>query len=93
MKIAVIGAGYVGLVTGVSLAAGGRHEITFVERSQDRLEELRHGRMPIEEPASRTSSPGRASGSPSWTRSPPLRRPTSSSWPSRPPSARTASRT
>ena len=50
MKIAVIGAGYVGLVTGVSLAAGGRHEITFVERSQERLEELRHGRMPIEEP-------------------------------------------
>jgi UDPglucose 6-dehydrogenase len=50
MKIAVIGAGYVGLVTGVSLAAGGRHEITFVERSRERLDELHQGRMPIEEP-------------------------------------------
>ena len=50
MKIAVIGAGYVGLVTGVSLAATGRHEITFVERNRERIEELRRGRMPIEEP-------------------------------------------
>jgi UDPglucose 6-dehydrogenase len=50
MKIAVIGAGYVGLVTGISLADGGRHDVTFVERSPDRLEDLRRGRMPIEEP-------------------------------------------
>ena len=50
MKITVIGAGYVGLVTGVSLAAGGRHEVTFVERNPDRLRELAEGRMPIEEP-------------------------------------------
>lgn len=50
MKITVIGAGYVGLVTGVSLAAVGRHDITFVERNPARLDELRHGRMPIEEP-------------------------------------------
>ena len=50
MKITVIGAGYVGLVTGVSLAADGRHEITFVERSPDRLRDLAQGRMPIEEP-------------------------------------------
>ena len=61
MKIAVIGAGYVGLVTGISLAAGGRHEITLVERSRERLDELLHGRMPIEEPrladALRTLSP------------------------------------
>ena len=50
MKITVVGAGYVGLVTGVSLAASGRHEVTFVERSRQRLDELRDGRMPIEEP-------------------------------------------
>lgn len=50
MKITVIGAGYVGLVTGVSLAATGRHDVTFVERNPSRLDELRRGRMPIEEP-------------------------------------------
>lgn len=50
MKITVIGAGYVGLVTGASLAATGRHEVTFVERSPARLDDLRRGRMPIEEP-------------------------------------------
>ena len=50
MKITVIGAGYVGLVTGVSLATDGRHEVTFVEKSPDRVNELRRGRMPIEEP-------------------------------------------
>ena len=50
MKITIIGAGYVGLVTGVSLAASGRHHVTFVERNPARLDEIRVGRMPIEEP-------------------------------------------
>jgi UDPglucose 6-dehydrogenase len=50
MKITIIGAGYVGLVTGVSLAADGGHDVTFVERSQERLDELSRGQMPIEEP-------------------------------------------
>lgn len=50
MKITVIGAGYVGLVTGVSLATTGGHEVTFVERSPARLDELCRGRLPIEEP-------------------------------------------
>lgn len=50
MKITVIGAGYVGLVTGVSLASSGRHDVTFVERSQERIDDLRRGRLPIEEP-------------------------------------------
>ena len=50
MKITVIGAGYVGLVTGISLAATGGHAVTFVERSPARLDELGRGRMPIEEP-------------------------------------------
>ena len=48
MKITVVGAGYVGLVTGVSLAA--RHEVTFVEMNPERISELSRGRMPIEEP-------------------------------------------
>ena len=50
MKITVVGAGYVGLVTGVSLAATGRHEVTFVEKNPERVDELSRGRMPIEEP-------------------------------------------
>lgn len=51
MRVTVIGAGYVGLVTGVSLAATGRHDVTFVEKSLLRLDELRRGIMPIEEPS------------------------------------------
>ena len=50
MKITVIGAGYVGLVTGVSLAASGEHQVTFVERDPRRVSDLRAGQMPIEEP-------------------------------------------
>ena len=50
MHIAVIGAGYVGLVTGVSLAGIGGHRVTFVEKAPGRLAELRDGRMPIREP-------------------------------------------
>jgi UDPglucose 6-dehydrogenase len=50
MHIAVIGAGYVGLVTGVSLARMGHDQVTLVETSPTRLDELRRGVMPIEEP-------------------------------------------
>ena len=50
MKVTVIGAGYVGLVTGVSLAATGRHDVVFVEKNPQRVGELRRGIMPIEEP-------------------------------------------
>lgn len=50
MKITVIGAGYVGLVTGVSLATTGRHDVTFVEKNPERIDELSRGKMPIEEP-------------------------------------------
>jgi UDPglucose 6-dehydrogenase len=61
VHIAVIGAGYVGLVTGVSLADAGGHEVTLVERSPERFRELAAGRMPISEPGlaeafSRTAS-------------------------------------
>jgi UDPglucose 6-dehydrogenase len=51
VNVTIIGAGYVGLVTGVSLAATGRHEVTFVEKDPQRVGELRRGIMPIEEPA------------------------------------------
>jgi len=53
MNITVIGAGYVGLVTGVSFARIGGYHITFVESSPSRLAELRDGVMPIEEPGLR----------------------------------------
>lgn len=50
MHIVVIGAGYVGLVTGVSLARNTSHRVTVVEKAPARLNELRHGVMPITEP-------------------------------------------
>lgn len=49
MHIAVIGAGYVGLVSGVSFARDG-HDVTLVERDPSRIADLRGGRMPFEEP-------------------------------------------
>lgn len=50
MHITVIGAGYVGLVTGVSLARIGDYRVTLVEKSAARLQDLQAGIMPIEEP-------------------------------------------
>lgn len=50
MNIAVIGAGYVGLVTGVSLAQIGSHRVTLIEKAPGRLAMLRDGVMPIHEP-------------------------------------------
>ena len=49
MRVAIIGAGYVGLVTGVSVAGMG-HEVTLVERSADRRRALQDGRVPLFEP-------------------------------------------
>ena len=49
MRIAVIGAGYVGLVTGTCLASQ-RHLVTLLETSPERLDALRDGRVPIHEP-------------------------------------------
>lgn len=49
MKIAVIGTGYVGLVTGVVLADLGNHVIC-VDRDQAKVEMLRSGQSPIYEP-------------------------------------------
>jgi UDPglucose 6-dehydrogenase len=49
MNVTIVGAGYVGLVTGVNLADIG-HSVTLVEVEPGRRDELRRGSMPIEEP-------------------------------------------
>ena len=49
MKIAMIGTGYVGLVTGTCLAESG-NEITCVDIKQERVEQLSQGIIPIYEP-------------------------------------------
>lgn len=49
MKIAMIGGGYVGLVSGACFAAFGT-EVAVVESDPSRLEALRQGRIPIYEP-------------------------------------------
>ena len=49
MKIAMIGTGYVGLVTGTCLADSG-NDVTCVDIDQDKIERLEHGDVPIYEP-------------------------------------------
>ncbi|KQT44528.1 UDP-glucose 6-dehydrogenase [Aureimonas sp. Leaf454] len=49
MKIAVVGAGYVGLVSGACLADFG-HEVTCVDKDPAKIEALLSGRIPIFEP-------------------------------------------
>ncbi len=49
MKIAMIGTGYVGLVTGACLADIG-HSITCVDMDESKVESLRQGQIPIYEP-------------------------------------------
>lgn len=49
MRIAMIGAGYVGLVTGTCLADFG-HEVVCVDTQADKVDALRVGRIPIYEP-------------------------------------------
>jgi UDPglucose 6-dehydrogenase len=48
-NVGVIGAGYVGLVTGACLSHLG-HRVTCVDRDEERLAELESGRMPFYEP-------------------------------------------
>ncbi|PCJ65229.1 MAG: UDP-glucose 6-dehydrogenase [Bacteroidetes bacterium] len=49
MKIAVVGTGYVGLVTGTCLAEVGT-DVTCIDIDQNKIEGLRNGVMPIYEP-------------------------------------------
>ena len=49
MRIAMIGAGYVGLVSGACLADFG-HSVVCVDRESDKIASLNSGRMPIYEP-------------------------------------------
>jgi UDPglucose 6-dehydrogenase len=49
MRIAMIGTGYVGLVSGACFADFG-HEVTCVDKDGDKIEALRRGEIPIFEP-------------------------------------------
>ena len=49
MKVAVIGSGYVGLVTGVCLASIG-HEVICVDNDPEKIKKLKSGVSPIYEP-------------------------------------------
>ena len=48
MKIAVIGAGYVGFANALVLAQ--LHEVTVVDTNQDKVERIRRGEPAIHEP-------------------------------------------
>src|SRR5262245_2624489 len=49
MKISIIGAGYVGLVTGTCLAESG-NDVTCVDIDQGKVARLKRGEIPIYEP-------------------------------------------
>src|SRR5690606_10695555 len=49
MKISVVGTGYVGLVTGVSLSEIG-HQVTCVDINEKKIEKMKRGISPIYEP-------------------------------------------
>ena len=49
MKIAIVGSGYVGLVSGACFADFG-HDVTCIDNAPAKVEALRAGRMPIYEP-------------------------------------------
>ncbi len=49
MRVAMIGSGYVGLVSGACFADFG-HEVVCVDKAEDKIAALKAGRMPIYEP-------------------------------------------
>ncbi|MBF9153015.1 UDP-glucose dehydrogenase family protein [Novosphingobium jiangmenense] len=49
MKIAMVGSGYVGLVSGACFADFG-HEVVCIDKDESKIERLRNGVMPIYEP-------------------------------------------
>lgn len=49
MKISIIGAGYVGLVSGACLADFG-HQVTCVDKDEEKVLKLKQGKIPIFEP-------------------------------------------
>jgi UDPglucose 6-dehydrogenase len=49
MRIAMVGSGYVGLVSGACLADFG-HEVCCIDKDAAKIEPLRKGKMPIYEP-------------------------------------------
>ena len=48
-SVGVVGVGYVGLVTGACLSYLG-HSVTCVDKNEERVHDLNHGRIPIYEP-------------------------------------------
>ena len=53
MRIAMIGTGYVGLVSGACLSEFG-HNVTCVDKDKAKIDMLRAGRIPIFEPGLET---------------------------------------
>jgi UDPglucose 6-dehydrogenase len=49
LKIAIVGSGYVGLVSGACFADFG-HEVVCIDKDEAKIDRLRSGRMPIYEP-------------------------------------------
>ena len=49
MRVAMIGTGYVGLVSGACLADFG-HRVTCIDKDEAKIDQLRRGVMPIYEP-------------------------------------------